>query len=266
MDIKEEWRYVPYTNKSYMVNNLGDVKSVDRVITYRNGKKVKHKGKLLTKKKNSSGYYIISFRCPEYYKHQNKNNKTQEFVHKIVALTFIENKENKPTVNHINGNKLDNTIKNLEWATMKEQNLHAYRVLGKINPKGMLGKKHKLESNQKRSESHKKRKAFSYNANYNKVVLCFDLEGNFIKEYGATMDIERELNIGNANISACCNQRGKSKKKDGTYKYCGQTCGYIFRYKEDYFSNKKHRVSIVNKKEINLIYNERMAQRKRDGE
>ena len=48
------------------------------------------------------------------------------YVHRLVALTYIPNPENKPTVNHIDGNPSNNNFKNLEWATHSEQTAHAY--------------------------------------------------------------------------------------------------------------------------------------------
>ena len=59
-------------------------------------------------------------------------NKNTYSIHRLVALTFIENEENKPEVNHIDGNKLNNHISNLEWCTTQE-NLEHKRInnLGK---------------------------------------------------------------------------------------------------------------------------------------
>jgi hypothetical protein len=52
------------------------------------------------------------------------------YIHRLVAQTFIPNPDSKATVNHIDGNKYNNSIENLEWATYKENTQHAYNVLG----------------------------------------------------------------------------------------------------------------------------------------
>jgi hypothetical protein len=62
----------------------------------------------------------------DYKPHQSKYKKCA--LHRLLALAFIENIENKPFVNHIDGNKLNNTLDNLEWVTSSENNLHAHKV------------------------------------------------------------------------------------------------------------------------------------------
>lgn len=63
------------------------------------------------------------------------DNKRRKIpVHRLVAQAFIENPKNKPCVNHIDGNKLNNNVSNLEWCTYSENEKHSHDILGKKSP------------------------------------------------------------------------------------------------------------------------------------
>lgn len=70
-------------------------------------------GKYLKPSKNKDGYYQVDL-------YKNRKRKTI-FIHRLVAQAFIDNPENKPTVDHVNRDRLDNRVENLRWATSKEQ-------------------------------------------------------------------------------------------------------------------------------------------------
>lgn len=116
----EEWRDVDGWNGCYLISNFGRVKSV-RPIT---SKRSKHGGRKLVRLvkpyKNPGGYLVAGMKV-----HSRRDPK---HVHVLVAKAFIDNPENKRTVNHIDGNKLNNHVSNLEWATHGENHFHAYET------------------------------------------------------------------------------------------------------------------------------------------
>lgn len=100
---KEEWRPVE-DYPGYYVSDKGRVYG--------------RSGKILNPSKNHKGYLYITGR---------KEKNTTLFVHRLVAKAFIPNPENKPEVNHIDGDKHNNCVENLEWVTAWENSDHAYR-------------------------------------------------------------------------------------------------------------------------------------------
>ena len=107
MKIKEEWKVVAECNGEYQISNYGEVKS------FKTGKWV-----TLKPRANKAGYLSIAI---------HRKGKVKVYrVNRLVASTFIPNPENKPQVNHKDGNKLNNCIDNLEWMTQNENIQHAW--------------------------------------------------------------------------------------------------------------------------------------------
>lgn len=122
----EVWKDVVGYEGIYQVSNFGKIRSVDRHVTYYNTFANKEcvkflRGKVLKLQVSKHGYYTICATTLD----RDTVRKTIS-VHRIVAEAFLKNPENKPTVNHKNGNKLDNSVLNLEWATVSENVQHAY--------------------------------------------------------------------------------------------------------------------------------------------
>lgn len=112
--IEEVFKDIKGFEGSYVISNLGKVKSLDRV----NAKGANIKGKLLKTRINNSGYEQIML-----YKGSRKDKKNL-FIHRLVALTFIG--DYKEDVNHKDGNKLNNKVTNLEWVSKSYNTKHAY--------------------------------------------------------------------------------------------------------------------------------------------
>lgn len=182
--MEEEWRDIKDFEGWYQVSNLGRVRSVDRIITFRDGRKRMFQGQILQCNTiTSSGYYQAKLK---------KNEKTTfVYVHRLVAEQFCPNPENKPTVNHNDENKLNNRADNLCWMTQGENNTFnglSYRrkYNYSVNCK---------ESLKRVQESNKK------------PVAQYDLHGNYINTYACAQEAIKAVGLKRINcISRACRE------------------------------------------------------------
>ena len=175
----EEWRDIKGYEGLYQISNLGNVRSLDY---RRKGISRELKPSILRE-----GYLYVFFKGKHFR------------IHRLVAEAFIPNTENKSQVNHIDGNKMNNNVNNLEWCTSSENNKHAYTS----------GLKRRFWLNKKGAE----------HPGYKKVVQ-YDKDMNFIKVWDSMSDIKREINIPISCVSKCC--RGIQKN----------ACGYVWKFAE----------------------------------
>ncbi len=176
-ELKSEiWKDVVGYEGLYKVSNLGRVKSLDRVVTCKDGKRQLYKGKFIKFDKNR-GNYVYANLC----KNGIRKNKS---IHQLVAQAFIPNPNNLPEVNHIDEDKSNNRVDNLEWCDRK------YNI----------------------NYGTRNKRAGISNA---KPVIMYDKKGNKLKEFDSMLSAGRYLCIPKEpqGISKCC--KGKCKSAYG---------------------------------------------------
>lgn len=182
--MQEIWKDIKGYEGLYQVSNFGKIKSLAKQVGF-----CFRSEKILKNNIDTYGYeYVIL----------SKANKTKPFlVHRIVASHFIENVNNKEEVNHIDGNKKNNIVTNLEWCTSTEN------------------KKHAISNNLFKPKFNK-----SYNA-----IEQYDKEGNLIKIWEKASLIQKKLQFSSGRIHNCC--KGKHKT----------AYGFIWKYNKGSIQN-----------------------------
>lgn len=119
MELEEEWRDIKdYPN--YQVSNLGKVKSKERYTKAKGNEVIHRKDKILKQQIDTKGYCYVRL-------YNSKGFKAKK-IHRLVAEHYLENINRLPQVNHIDGDKTNNCILNLEWCTDLENKKHAIKI------------------------------------------------------------------------------------------------------------------------------------------
>ena len=204
----EEWRKIE-NHPNYEVSNMGNVRNVKT-------------GIILKPQKTGSklSYYKVNL--------YNNGNKVNKYLHRLVAEAFLPNFEQKPEINHINTNSLDNRVENLEWCTrIENQN----NPLTKINMSNSMQGKTPWDYGLKFSDEHKSnisnalKGKYTYNTNPNsKQIVQLNKQGELLYVWLCIKSASETLNIKQPHISSCCS--GKLKT----------AYGYKWMFMDDYLS------------------------------
>ena len=162
-NMEEIWKDIPGYEGIYQASTLGRIKSTKRNIIMKQGV-------------HRDGYYKIKL--------SNHGKRKWHQAHRLIALTFIDNPNELKCVNHIDENKLNNNISNLEWCTTSYNNCYGTRL-------------------QRVANSNKNKRP----------IVQYDLKGRLIAEYPSITEASRKTKATRSNISRSCNAKGIKPRK-----------------------------------------------------
>ena len=197
--MQEEWRDIKGYEGLYQVSNLGQVRSLDKIDRWGRFRK----SRIIRSRFNNSGYRVINL--------SKSGTQKTYLVHRLVAESFIPNPENKPEVNHIDEDKLNNAVSNLNWMTNKENCNY-----------GTRNDRSSTNRNQKEIAKKVDYKKIAKRASECRSIPVISIDANGVeKKYKSSYEASRYLSIHHSNISKCC--KGKLKHTGGyTWKYAAQ--------------------------------------------
>lgn len=158
--MEEIWKDVIGYEGLYKISNLGNIKSFN----YLNRQRIQ----VLKPRLSDYNRVVLS----------NKKKTKTLLVHRIIAIAFLPNPQNKKCVNHKDGNKLNNNLENLEWVTHKENSKHSFNMeMNKINSKNIITKNIKKVINIKNGIIYESITMAANELGYNKCSLSQKLRG-----------------------------------------------------------------------------------------
>ena len=195
MEDIEIWKPVKGYEGLYEVSSMGRVRSLGGMIIRKNGYHKTFQGRILKPWLNR-GYEQV-YLCNDF-------GRKHRLVHILVCSAFKPNPDNKPFVDHIDGNRRNNRIDNLRWCTAKE------------NQNFELAKAHMSEA--QRGEKHHMYGKFGADNPSSMPVSQYTKDGVFVRSFPAIMEAHRQTGISFSNIASVCR---------GTRKFAG---GYIWKF------------------------------------
>jgi len=174
--MEEIWKDIVGYEGMYQVSNRKRVKSLSRIVK-RNDGKIRTISERILKQSVANGYLNVGL---------SKNAKLKTYtVHRLVAIAFIPNPDNLPMINHLDGDKTNNYVSNLEWCTGRENSLHAIRNGLFVAPNGINHYRATIKNQEIVDEIKEKHKIYQDAKKYS--------INNLSKHYGVSRNVIRSI-------------------------------------------------------------------------